>query len=132
MRLHFFSQEKTTITNLWTVYMIATFAAAGYGLAGSPLNCSTVIAVTVGFLAFAIGHWKLLRQSLVISETLKIEIREALTTQSNSQFQLSIEALVRKANPVWYALATHLLIDTCCFATLWTRVIGGVSCFRNW
>jgi len=126
-----FSQEKTTITSLWTVYMIATFAAAGYGLAGTPLNCSTALAVTIGFLAFAVGHWQLLSQSLAVSETLKTEIRGALTSEPNSQFKSSIEVLVGKTSPLWYALATHLFIDTCCFAALWTRVVGGVVCFRN-
>jgi len=30
-----FTAEATTINSLWTVYVVATFAAAGYGISAS-------------------------------------------------------------------------------------------------
>ena len=48
-----FTQQTTTINSLWTVYVAATFAAAGYGFTASPLPPVIAAAVTVGFLAFA-------------------------------------------------------------------------------
>ena len=62
-----FTQQTTTINSLWTVYVAATFAAAGYGFAASPIPPVIAAAVTVGFLAFAFGNWKLLSFCVVIS-----------------------------------------------------------------
>jgi hypothetical protein len=43
-----FAQQTTTINSLWTVYVAATFAAAGYCFTASPLS-PTCPAVTLDF-----------------------------------------------------------------------------------
>jgi hypothetical protein len=66
-----FTQNVTSINSLWTVYVFATFALAGYGLSAPTIEIETAIVVTAGFWAFAFGHWKLLKQALVINRSLK-------------------------------------------------------------
>jgi hypothetical protein len=117
-----FSQEKTTITSLWTVYAAATFAAAGYGLSTPSLNAFSASAITVGFAAFAFGNWKLLKQSLTINRTLRDDILTALVSDSDNQFRSSIKALVGRANPPWISFTIHLLIDLCVIVALWSRM----------
>jgi hypothetical protein len=117
-----FSQEKTTITNLWTVYVAATFAAAGYGFSGPPLNCLTAIAVT--FSAFSFGNWKLLKQSLEINIIIKKDVRDAIDGDQDNQFKSSIELLVANANPLWVSRTIHLFIDLCVIVSIWSRVSG--------
>ncbi len=118
-----FSQEKTTITNLWTVYVVATFAAAGYGFSDHPsLNCLTAVAVTFGFSAFSFGHWKLLKQSLDINIILQNDVRDAIKGDQDNQFKSSIEVLVANANPLWVSRTIHLFIDLCVIVSIWSRV----------
>ena len=118
-----FTQETTTINNLWTAYVAATFAAAGYGLSVSPLPPVIAAAVTAGFLAFAVGNWKLLRQGLRINRQLQKDISKLMTsTAGDHTFKPSIEGLVATASPPWISLAIHLLIDFCVVIALWSRV----------
>jgi hypothetical protein len=118
-----FTQQTTTINSLWTVYVAATFAAAGYGFSASPLPPVIAAAVTVGFLALAFGNWKLSRQGLGINRQLQKDISEFLTrTASDHAFKPSIERLIAAANPPWISLIIHLLIDFCVVVSLWSRV----------
>jgi hypothetical protein len=118
-----FTQQTTTINSLWTVYVAATFAAAGYGISASPLPPVIAAAVTVGFLAFAFGNWKLLRQGLRINRQLQKDISEFMTrTASDHAFRPSVERLIAAANPPWISLVIHLLIDFCVVVSLWSRV----------
>lgn len=117
-----FSQEKTTITSLWTVYVAATFAAAGYGFSADRLNVFTASAVTLGFSAFAFGNWKLLKQSLTINKDLQKTIRAAVACDQDKQFESSLKVLIDNANPIWVSLMIHLFIDSCVIVAIWTRV----------
>jgi hypothetical protein len=118
-----FTQQTTTINSLWTVYVAATFAAAGYGFSASPLSPVIAAAVTVGFLAFAVGNWKLLRQGLRINRQLQKDISEFTAhTASDHAFRPSVERLIATANPPWISLVIHLLIDFCVVVSLWSRV----------
>ncbi|WP_061026462.1 hypothetical protein [Bradyrhizobium sp. CCH5-F6] len=121
-----FSQQTTTINNLWTVYVVATFAAAGYGTSASPLPATVALAVTCGFLAFAVGHWSLLYQGLTINRQLQRDI-SAFMESATSPFKLSIKELVATANPPWISLTIHLLIDLCVVVALWWRVKWPIS-----
>ena len=114
-----FSQEKSVINNLWTTFAVATFAAASFGVTVSNWSRITAIAATLGFLAFAFGNWKLLKQSLKVNRALQMDIRRALASNPNNQFRDSIEALVSRANPPWISLMVHLFIDTCVVVALW-------------
>ena len=118
-----FTQQTTTINSLWTVYVAATFAAAGYGFTASPLSPTIAAAVTLGFLAFAFGNWKLLKQGLQINRQLKKDISDFMSTKPGcNPFEPSIEKLISTANPPWISLAIHLFIDFCVVVALWSRV----------
>src|ERR1700754_4957980 len=97
-----FTQQTTTITSLWTVYVVATFAAAGYGISASALTPCVAAAVTLGFSLFAFGNWKLLKQGLNINQQLQKDISEFIkSSASNHPFKPSIETLIATANPPW-------------------------------
>jgi hypothetical protein len=119
-----FSQFTAIINNLWTVYVAATFTAAGFGISSS-LHVSVSIAVTIGFWAFTLGHLHLLRQALAVSKTLGNEISSALASETDgvgTQFQASIRVLANAVNPTRAPIAIHLLIDVCVTIALWARV----------
>ena len=115
-----FTEQTTTITNLWTVYAVATFAAAGF--TASPLSRPIAAAVTIGFLAFAIGHWHLLKQGLQINVQLASDISKFIQSHPGNSFEPSINNLISTANPPWISLAIHPLIDACVVVALWARV----------
>ena len=118
-----FTQQTTTINSLWTVYVAATFAAAGYGFTVSPLSPIIAAAVTLGFLAFAFGNWKLLKQGLQINRQLQKDITDFMQSASTGNpFELSIKKLISTANPPWISLAIHLWIDFCVVAAGWCRI----------
>jgi hypothetical protein len=117
-----FTQQTTTINGLWTVYGAATFAAAGYGFSASPLPPIIATAVTLGFLAFAFGNWKLLKQGLRINRQLKNDISTFMSSKPGcNPFDLSIKELISTANPPWISLAIHIFIDVCVVVALWSH-----------
>ena len=126
-----FTAEATTIGNLWTVYVVATFAAAGYGISASPSSVIQAGAVSLGFAAFAFGNWKLLKQALLISRTLQGEIRSTVISNPDIQFKSSIMALAATANPPWISLVIHLFIDACVIVAIWTRVPEAAQLSRS-
>ena len=128
-----FSQQTSTINSLWTVYVGATFAAAGFGGAylSNILDIISVIitsmALTVGFWAFTLGHLRLLTQALSINRKLKSEISSILelgADESDISFKASIAHLISTANPPWISICIHLLIDLCVTLILWARVLS--------
>jgi hypothetical protein len=116
-----FSQETATINSLWTVYVVATFAATAYGYSAPTFSAVQAGAVTFGFVAFAFGNWKLLRQGLIINLELKDEILSAVSSDSGNQFQSSIKKLAATANPTWISRLIHLFIDACVIVAIWSR-----------
>jgi hypothetical protein len=122
-----FTQQTTTINSLWTVYVAATFAAAGYGFSASSLTVVQAGAVTLGFSAFAFGNWQLLMQGLSITRVLGSEIKSAVSSDTGNQFKSSIKALAVTANPPWVSGFIHLFIDACVIVALWTRVPEAVA-----
>jgi hypothetical protein len=119
-----FSQETTIINSLWTVYVAATFAAAGYGFTSSPLQPKIALAVALGFLAFAVGNWKLLKQGLTINQHLQKDISEFLACKADEPhpFRPSIKKLIATANPTGISRAIHIFIDFCVVIALLSRV----------
>jgi hypothetical protein len=89
-----FTQQTTTINSLWTVYVAATFAAAGYGFTASPLQPKIALAVTIGFLAFAFGNWKLLKQGLTINQQLQKDISEFLASQEDVVHKIGLADII--------------------------------------
>lgn len=117
-----FAQQTTTINSLWTVYAVATFAAAGYGTSAAHLPLAVAVAVTCGFGAFAGGHWSLLNQGLKVNRQLQNDI-STFVGSATGPFKSSISELAATANPPWISLTIHLAIDLCVIIALWWRVL---------
>jgi hypothetical protein len=116
-----FTQEVTTINSLWTTYVVATFAAAGYGLSAN-LGVFQALAVTVGFLTFAIGNAILLWQASSIARAAGHDIRSTIARASSGGFDASLRAVGATANPPRKQLIFHIIIDVCVLIALWSRV----------
>ena len=118
-----FSENTGTINNLWGIYVVATFAAAGFGASSESISIGTAIVVTVGFWAFALGHLRLLVQALNLNRRLAADIMGVLReghADDAGPFKPSIQYLARTANPPWISIAIHLLIDGCATAAMWS------------
>ena len=117
-----FTQEVTTINSLWTTYVVATFAAAGYGLSVDNLGVPQALAVTVGFLTFAIGNAILLWQASSIASAAEHDIRSAIARAPSAGFDASLRAICAAANPPQNQMIFHAIIDVCVLIALWSRV----------
>lgn len=123
-----FSENMGTINNLWGVYVVATFAAAGFGASSESISIGTAIVVTVGFWAFALGHLKLLTQALNLNLRLETDILSALReadAEDAGRFKSTIQYLASTANPPWVSVSIHLLIDFCATAAMWSGTRAG-------
>jgi hypothetical protein len=123
-----FTQHTNTINSLWTVYVAATFAAAGYGFSSGGLSPITASAITFGFIAFALGNWSLLKQALRINLTLRTDLIDAMSVDSDTKFKPTICCLAETANPFWVSRTIHIFIDVCVIIALWSHV----SASPNW
>ena len=117
-----FTQEVTTINSLWTTYVVATFAAAGYGLSVANLGVFQALAVTVGFLTFAVGNAILLWQASSIARAAEHDIRSTIARASSGGFDASLRAVCATANPPRKQMIFHVIIDACVLIALWSRV----------
>ena len=121
-----FSDNTDTINNLWGIYVVATFAAAGFGASSKHISIGTAIVVTIGFWAFALGHLSLLTQALNLNLQLEMDISSALGSDPDGAgpFKPTIQYLAGSADPPWISVSIHLLIDVCATAAMWsgTRV----------
>jgi hypothetical protein len=129
-----FSEQSTNITSLWTVYVVATFAAAGYSVAfqdnGFVPERWVVYAVTAGFLAFTIGHMALIKQALVTCQTLAADIRAYLAKDDTNQevkFKTSLNYLTTTANPLKWSMIAHGIIDLCVIVALLAPLFSPVA-----
>lgn len=114
--------QNAAITQLWTVYVAANFAMAGFAFASEDaLPIPVKVAVTVGFWAFALGHLALLRQTLRTAWAYAEELKAAITTYPPQAggFQVSLWTSALSANRTHNSVAAHLLIDCCSTAALW-------------
>jgi len=125
-----FSEQSTNITSLWTVYVVATFAAAGYSIA---IKDNTIVpepiviaAVTLGFWGFTLGHLSLITEALSVNLKLAADIQTCLPSETSVNafhFKPSLHYLSVTANPRWPSIGIHLMIDFCVTVTLWAPVL---------
>jgi hypothetical protein len=126
-----FSQQITIVNNLWTVYVVATFAAAGFGASSLPSyqhNTSLLITIglSIGYWAFTLGHFRLLMQALSIKNQLKLDIADHLATGINDNgipFRNSLLCLINTVNPPWIVVCIHIVIDLCVTFIIWIRIL---------
>lgn len=118
-----FTTQTTNIISLWTVYVVAAWAAAGYGLSASPLNSIIAGVITIGFSAFTYGHWTLVKQALRTNLSLKKSINAFIDSSATGcdAFKDSLKDLTRTANPFWVSRVAHLVVDICVISAIWSR-----------
>ena len=124
-----FTHQVTTANNLWTVFVAATFAAAGFGTSLGTDNLAGRVAITIGFWAFALGHLRLLLQALGILKSLGTAIASFVqtsfqTTLGGHEFGLPLQRLASSTNRPRSAAAVHLVIDTCVTAAVWAPYLA--------
>jgi hypothetical protein len=117
-----FSNQVNIVNNLWSVYVAATFAAAGFGTTLDAKSLAARVAITLGFWAFTLGHLHLLRQGLSILQSLSRAITNITQKAGNAlsnEFADVLTVLAKTANRPSTATAIHLFIDICVTIAIW-------------
>jgi len=125
-----FVQQNGLMHSLWSIYVVATFAAAGLAASAHTLPAGVAAAATIGFWLFALGHMTLLRQALAMAEATRLDLGSAASdAEANgaAALPLTLAAMRRIRNPLWIALTVHLAIDLCVTAILWLAVFHPVG-----
>ena len=121
-------KQTSTINGLWTVYVAATFAASGFAIAGArEQKYAAAIALTIGFGAFTVGHWNMLRPELEARWALKVAIMahlEADASAHKNSFYPSIRRIAETVYETGWSRFAHFLIDACVFASIWIQAAG--------
>jgi hypothetical protein len=118
----YFSQHAGRITALWTVFVAATFTAAGFnGLSDPEFGGAERVFLTIGYCAFSAGHWSLLNHCIKVSNTISGEIMRQLESSKTGAFQESVRSIVKHRSSFWYSLISHLVIDACVILIIWFR-----------
>jgi hypothetical protein len=127
--------QSAQISTLWTIYVAATFAAAGYSISAKSSGLApdkyVIFAVTVAFWLFVVGHLSGIYAMLSDHMQLESDIRRVLPADPSAQsfaYTQSIGILVKRSfDPRWPAIAVHLIIDVCVTVALWVPAIRAQS-----
>ena len=114
-----FSEQSSSIVNLWTVFVVATFSAAGFG-ATEKLTNYQKSGVTIGFLAFAIGHMSLLVVCINLQRALSADIMHNIADHTKD-FSASLKQLAGHPSNIKIASFFHIIIDICVVVIIWFR-----------
>lgn len=106
--------------NLWTVFVVATFAAAGFGASGD-LSFWVALAVTIGFCLFAGGHLALLRQTLRVVEAIRCDLEKI--PLAGTLLPETLKESAANPNPLPKSTIIHLGIDLCVLVAIWWRFL---------
>lgn len=106
--------------NLWTVFVVATFAAAGFGSSGD-LSFWVAPAVSVGFCLFAGGHLELLRQTLRVVEAIRCDLEKL--PPGGTLLPETLKICAANPNPLGKSVIIHLGIDACVLFAIWWRFL---------
>ncbi|MCA1709756.1 MAG: hypothetical protein LC808_43360 [Actinobacteria bacterium] len=108
---------------LWGIYAVATFTASGFGVSmGDRFTVGIATYLTIGFLAFTIGHFSFVRHHSNIQRRLSTEIGAYLAQDklAAEHFRDSILAICSPDNRLLPVVVTHLVIDTCVIIIIWS------------
>jgi hypothetical protein len=112
-----YQTECANRSNLWAVYVVATFAAGGFVVtAKDDVGTFAKIALSLGFLAFAIGHGFLLfhnTSALIALETLL----KSHDPGNSSPFLGSFVGNTGRILP----FIPHIIIDICVISVIWSH-----------
>ena len=125
------AQLFAAVHNLWAIYVVATFAAAGFGSTRDDLSPAVAAAVTIGFLAFALGHFYLLRQTLRILGGVRADIaapqpeQKAISVAEPAPKRLvhTWQKIIPIDNKPAYAGVFHVVIDACVVVAIWLPIL---------
>ena len=124
-----FSTYAGSLNSLWGLYIVATFAAAGFGASmKEQFNSWTASLLTIAFLAFAAAHLLALMANLRVQNAIAAEVRERLAGASKelTDFPATVGAVVGRTPSRAASLAVHLIIDACVIAIIWASVSKGI------
>lgn len=107
--------------NLWGIYVVATFAASGFVVtAQGDVGTLARIAMSLGFLAFTIGHGFLLYRTSHIL----IAIEGLLKEVKDHPFQSVLDRISSWESNVTFPFIAHVVIDICVIAIVWSKPLG--------
>ncbi|HET9639757.1 MAG TPA: hypothetical protein VFP12_11160 [Allosphingosinicella sp.] len=123
-----YSTYVASMNSLWGLYIVATFAAAGFGASmKEQFNAWTALLMTISFLAFAAAHLSGLMANLRVQKAISAEVMERLGGASEeTDFPATVGAVVGRTGHRGLSLAVHLVIDACVVAIIWSSVSKGV------
>jgi hypothetical protein len=132
--------KQTRYYTLWTVYTVAQFTAASFGLSRDVLALNVALAVVAGFWAFNIGHLGFVLECLVQTNNLRAALDAALiegATSNSEKYQAAVRLALsnmREGRLFWRRIpaanrrvyftniSVHLFIDVCASIALFLRV----------
>jgi hypothetical protein len=124
-----FSTYVGSLNSLWGLYIVATFAAAGFGASmKEQFNSWTALLMTIAFLAFAAAHLSAVVANLRVQKRISTEVLERLGGASNeiTDFPATVGAVVGRTPSRAASIAVHLIIDACVIAVIWASVSKGI------
>ncbi|MGZ8286006.1 MAG: hypothetical protein ACXW27_03835 [Allosphingosinicella sp.] len=124
-----FSTYGGSLNSLWGLYIVATFAAAGFGASmNEQFNTWTASLMTIAFLAFAAAHLLALMANLRVQKAISAEVLERLggAAKETTDFPATVRAVVGRTPSRTASLAVHLTIDACVIAVIWASVSKGI------
>jgi hypothetical protein len=113
-------QQTAQIVQIWTMFVTATFAAALLNASNTAVRVEISLAVTIGFLLFAYGHFTMLQDALKASHLLSVDLTNQLAS-SPSAYRRSLKAIASPAFKPEFSYAVHAIIDACVVASIWAR-----------
>ena len=115
-----------SVISLWGLFIVATFAAAGFGASfGNGFDAGTAAMMTIGYLAFAIAHGMAIRAGLETQRVIAAEVRSRLAAAPDgfTDYPKSVARILDTSTSLPVSLAVHLVIDACVVGVIWYRIV---------
>lgn len=110
-----YAGNAATEANLWMMYVAATLACAGFGVANDALvSMPMALIACVGFIAFAVGQFLMVKDIIEVREIILKQLRGF----DGHPLQPLIKGVDRFRLTVRGAVKTHLVVDTCIVALI--------------
>ena len=107
--------------NLWGIFIIATVASAGFVLtAQEDVGTVSRIAMSIGFLAFSIGHGYLLFKTRRIF----VVIESQLKMLEDHPLQSILNKMSDGKSTVVRPFIPHVVIDICVLVIIWSKYLN--------
>jgi hypothetical protein len=112
-----YQTECSNRSNLWAVYVVATFAAGGFVVtAQHDVRSFAKVALSLGFTAFTVGHMFLLWQNT----SAIIALEGLLKCHEDDNSRSFLELFAGRTNR-FLAYVPHVIIDACVLLVIWSK-----------